>query len=69
MFNNDETLYVLKEIRDCLMSIHDKLEDIEEECSDINSSLSTISFSGLYSIRDVCNKLDLIEIAVDNCNI
>ena len=65
MFEYNESLEVLKEIRDYLESINDKLEDIKDECTEIKSNISKFTSHGIYGFEDIYDKLSSIETSID----
>ena len=65
MFDTNEVVEVLREIRDFLESIDEKLDDLKDDSSDIRDRVGEINGSGLYSLSDVFDKLTDIEVSVD----
>lgn len=65
MFEENETVELLREIRDLLSSIDEKLDDIKEECTDTKDKVSDICGSGIYGLSDIYDKLVDIELSVD----
>ena len=66
MFESNEVVELLKDIRDFLSNIEDQIDSIKMECQEINSKLGDINGAGIYDMTDVCEKLDSIETAIDN---
>ena len=65
MFDTNEAVELLREIRDFLESIDEKLDDLKDDSSDIRDKVGEINGSGLYSLSDIFDKLTDIEISVD----
>ena len=65
MFDTNEAVELLREIRDFLESIDQKLDDLKDDSSDIKEKVGEISGSGIYSLSDIFDKLTDIEISVD----
>ena len=65
MFDTNEAVELLREIRDFLESIDEKLDDIKDDSSDIRDKVAEINGSGIYSLSDIFDKLTDIEISVD----
>ena len=65
MFETNEAVELLREIRDFLESIDEKLDDLKDDSSDIRDKVGEINGSGLYSLSDIFDKLTDIEISVD----
>ena len=65
MFETNEAVELLREIRDFLESIDEKLDDLKDDSSDIRDKVGEINGSGLYNLSDIFDKLTDIEISVD----
>ena len=65
MFDTEEVVEILRDIRDFLQSIDEKFDDLKDNSSDIKDTLGEINGSGLYSLSDIFDKLTDIEISVD----
>ena len=65
MFETNEAVELLREIRDFLESIDEKLDGLKDDSSDIRDKVGEINGSGLYSLSDIFDKLTDIEISVD----
>ena len=65
MFDTEEVVEILRDIRDFLESIDEKLDDIKDDCSNVREKVEEINGTGLYSLSDIFDKLGDIEISVD----
>ena len=65
MFETNEAIELLREIRDFLESIDEKLDDLKDDSSDIRDKVGEINGSGIYSLSDIFDKLTDIELSVD----
>ena len=65
MFETNEAVELLREIRDFLESIDEKLDDLKDDSSDIRDKVGEINGSGIYSLSDIFDKLTDIELSVD----
>lgn len=50
----DELILVMQEIKDILLTINSNIETL-------NSNVESLASGGVYSISDVCDKLDTIS--------
>lgn len=65
MFEESESVGLLREIRDVLTEINDKLIDISVELEAVRGSVDDIKGKGIYSIDDIHSKLADLEISID----
>ena len=53
---------MLKQITEILLAIENNQVVLRDELQSINNSIQDISQSGVYHLKDVCDKLDSVDL-------
>ncbi len=60
----EEMIVVMKEVRDLLKSIDEKLDGVKEEVKDVSSGIDSITADGRCNLLDILNKLWDIQLRI-----